>query len=317
MKTTPVTPSCLVSSIIALPAIARRQDGHINVEESRKIITWLAGAGVSSFMYGGIAGMFNARLSEYEEVLDLIESVAPSEAWMVPAIGGDYGKAIDQVAMLKKRDFPTAILLPFAPVQASGVATGIRKLADAYGKPLMVFFKSPDYLRPVDMAALVKDGALCGVEYGIAPDASGRSPHLETLLDLLGSAEWLIDGAGELTIVGNSKFGIQGYTSGTGLLAPHLSMALLDAVRRGDRPAIETLSRPFHDFDAVRGAYSAIPVVHAALSLVGIAETGPMGPFFESTFDEAATAHITRVAQALMQSNTDFRASSPLAAASP
>jgi dihydrodipicolinate synthase/N-acetylneuraminate lyase len=228
---------------------------------------------------------------------------------MVPSIGGDYGKAFDQVVLLRERGFPTAILLPFFLVQPRGVATGIRKLADAYGKPLMIFFKSTDYLRAEDIAALMKDGALCAVEYGLAPDEGGRSPHLEALLDLIGSAERLIDGAGEKTIVGNSKFGIQGYTSGSGLLAPHLSMALLAAVKRGDRPAIEALSCHFLAFEAARAAYSAIPVVHAALRLVGIADTGPMGPFFDSNFDEAATAEITRVAGELLHANNAFQGS--------
>ncbi|MCX5518816.1 dihydrodipicolinate synthase family protein [Kaistia defluvii] len=308
MKTTPVTPDDLVASIIALPPIARDPDGGINPGESRKIVDWLASAGVRSFMYGGIANLFNAKLSEYGAVLDLIEAVAPSEdAWMVPAIGGDFGKAIDQVAMLRERDFPTAILLPFWLVQPKGVATGIRKLADAYGKPLMVFFKALDYLTPQDVAALLKDGALCGVEYGIVPDETGQSPHLTALLDLVGSADRLIDGAGELTIVESSKFGIQGYTSGTGLLAPHISQALLEAVKRGDRAAVDSLSQVFVDFDAARAAYSAIPVVHDAIRLAGIADTGPIGPFFESASDPAIVADITRIARELMRANADFR----------
>lgn len=310
MKTTPVTPADLVASIIALPPIARNPDGGINPGESQKIVDWLASAGVSSFMYGGIANLFNARLSEYGAVLDLIEAVAPSEdAWMIPAIGGDYGKAIDQVAMLRERDFPTAILLPFWLVQPKGVATGIRKLADAYGKPLMVFFKALDYLTPQDVAALLGDGALCGVEYGVVPDENGESSHLTTLLDLVGSAERLVDGAGELTIVESSKFGIQGYTSGTGLLAPHISMALLEAVKRGDRAAIESLSRTFVDFDAARAAHSAIPVVHDAIRLAGIADTGPIGPFFETASDPAVVAEITRIAKALVEANTAYLAS--------
>jgi dihydrodipicolinate synthase/N-acetylneuraminate lyase len=260
-------------------------------------------------MYGGIANLFNSRLSEYGEILNLIESVAPPGAWMVPAIGGDYGKAVDQVAILRDRAFPTAILLPFAIVQPEGVATGIRRLAEAFGKPLMVFYKSTDYLRSADIAALLRDGCLCGLEYGISPDENGRSPHLESLLALVGSAERIIDGSGEKTIPGNSKFGIQGYTSGSGLLAPHISMALLGAVKRGDRPAIEKLSNHFKAFDAARASYSAIPVVHAAVKFAGIADTGPMGPFFDTNYDEPATAEITRVAKDLMKANADFRAS--------
>ncbi|PZQ50058.1 MAG: dihydrodipicolinate synthase family protein [Rhodovulum sulfidophilum] len=307
MKTTPVTPADLTASIISLPPIARHPDGTINTAESRGIVDWLASAGVGAFMYGGIANLFNARLSEYGAVLDLIETVAPSDdAWMVPAIGGDFGKAIDQVAILRERDFPTAILLPFWLVQSGGVATGIRKLADALGKPLMVFFKALDYLTPRDIAALLADGALCGVEYGVAPDEDGQSPHLSGLLDLVGSAERLIDGAGELTIVESSRHGIKGYTSGSGLLAPHLSMALLEAVRREDRAAIAALSRPFAAFDAVRALHSAIPVVHDAVRLIGIADTGPIGPFFETARDPLVVAEIAGVAAELLRANRAF-----------
>ncbi len=304
MKTSSVTPADLEASIIALPPIARHADGAINQEESRKVVDWLAAGGVSAFMYGGIAGLFNARLGEYPAVLDLLETLAPTEdAWMVPAFGGDYGKAIEQAAMLRERDFPTAVLLPFWLVQPGGVATGIRRLADACGKPLMVFFKSPDYLYPEDIAALLADGALCGVEYGVAPDENGDMPHLKRLLDLVGTADRLIDGAGELTIVETSKYGIKGYTSGTGLLAPRLSTALLAAVKAGDREGIAALSRIFAPFDAARTAYSAVPVVHDAIRLVGIADTGPMEPFFESFTDTDIVADITRIATELVARN--------------
>jgi dihydrodipicolinate synthase/N-acetylneuraminate lyase len=84
-------------------------------------------------------------------------------------------------------------------------------------------------------------------------------------------------------------------------------MALLAAVKRGDRPEIEKLSRYFHAFDAARAAHSAIPVVHAALKYVGIAETGPMGPFFDTDYDAATAAHITRVAQELMEANAAWQ----------
>jgi 4-hydroxy-tetrahydrodipicolinate synthase len=161
-------------------------------------------------------------------------------------------------------------------------------------------------LRPTDIAALLKDGALCAVEYGIAADPNGDAPHLSALLDLIGTADRLIDGTGELTIVGSSKFGIKGYTSGSGLIAPHLSMALLDAVKRGDRAEIEALSAPFAAFEGARATYSAIPVVHDAVRFLGIADTGPIGPFFESIDEPDAVAHITKVAEALRQENARF-----------
>jgi 4-hydroxy-tetrahydrodipicolinate synthase len=303
MKTGSVAPADLTSSIIALPPLARTKTGAINEAENAKIIAWLCSARVSTFMYGGVANLFNAALSEYGAVLDLIEKIAPAEAWVVPAIGGDYGKATDQIEILRAREFPTAILLPFAPIQAKGVATGLRRLSDRYGRPLMVFFKSADYLEPADIAALLADGVLCCVEYGVPANERGESPHLAELLERTGGAERIIDGSGEKTIVANAAFGIRGYTSGSGVIAPHLSMAVLDAVKQGDLQLATMLSGEFKPFDALRGLYSPISVVHDAVRLAGIADTGPIGPFFQSIADPAVVEEITTCALALKETS--------------
>jgi 4-hydroxy-tetrahydrodipicolinate synthase len=306
MKTTAVTPADLVSSIIALPPIARTREGRINKAENIRITEWLASARVSAFMYGGVANLFNAALSEYDAVLDLVEEIAPGDAWVIPAIGGDYGKAMEQVAILRQRSFPTAILLPFAPIQAKGVATGLRRLSDRCGRPLMVFFKSAEYLEPADIAALISDGVLCGVEYGIAADEHGESPYLARLLELTGAAERIIDGSGEKTIVGNAPFGLRGYTSGSGLIAPHLSMGIFDAVKRGDLKLAESLYEAFRPFDALRGLYSPIVTVHDGVRCAGIADTGPIGPFFEPISDPDALTEITACALRLKQASLAF-----------
>lgn len=299
MKTTSVTPADLIASIIALPPIARTADGRINADQSRKIVDWLSTAGVTSFMYGGIANFFNMALSEYAAVLDLIEAITPPGALVVPSIGPDYGKAIDQVAVLRGRGFPSAILLPFTPASAAGVATGLRRLADAYGKPLMVFFKSEDYLTPADAAALLADGVLCAVEYGLPRDPTGKAPYLTALLDKTGSAARIIDGAGERSIVGHAEYGLKGYTSGSGIIAPHLSMALLAAVKAGDLKRAAQLREHFLPLEALRAANGPVPVLHEAIALAGIADTGPLGPFFANVTDPTVLRAITKAATAL------------------
>ncbi len=307
MKTSPVTPADLVSSIIALPPIARNASGAIDVVQNVKIVEWLASAHVSTFMYGGVANLFNAALSEYGAILDLIENIALEDAWVVPSIGADFGKAMDQIGILRDREFPTAILLPFAPVQSKGVATGLRRLSDRFGRPLMVFFKSADYLTAADAAALLTDGVLCCVEYGIAPDERGQFPYLAQLLDMTGSAERIIDGAGEKSIAATASLGLRGYTSGSGLIAPHLSMAILDALDRGNTAGVAELCDQFRPFEVLRALYCPIPVVHDAVRLAGIADTGPIGPFFEPIADPVAVEQITAAALALKSTSLTFR----------
>ena len=73
---------------------------------------------------------------------DMLTEIAPAGSWMIPSIGADFGKAMDQIAILKDYAFPTAMLLPMAgPSKPAGVATGLRRLADAFGRP-------DDRLRP-------------------------------------------------------------------------------------------------------------------------------------------------------------------------
>jgi 4-hydroxy-tetrahydrodipicolinate synthase len=308
MKTDAVTPEDLVRSIMALPPIARSKDGRIAKSECRKIIDWLSSAGVTTFMYGGVANLFNGALSEYAAILDVIEEQMPLGAWAIPAVGPDFGKAFDQIAILRGRQFPTAILLPAAAVTSAGVATGLRRLSDALGKPLMVFFKSADYLTPGDAAALLADGVLCCVEFGVGAGPDAGTSYLSALLAQTGTAERIIDGAGERTIVGLSVYGIRGYTSGSGVIAPHLSMALLRAIRDGDMVKAEALRELFLPFEHLRQSHGPVPVLHDGVRFAGIADTGPIGPFFESITDPALVTRITIAAQALRAASAGYRA---------
>jgi dihydrodipicolinate synthase/N-acetylneuraminate lyase len=299
MKTTDVTPVDLLRCPLALPPMARTTDGEIAVAEQAKILDWLRSGGITTFLYGGCANFFNASVRQYAATLDVIESLAQSDDWVIPTIGPDFGKALDQAEILKGRDFPSAMLLPLAPVTAAGVATGLRRLSDTIGKPLMVFFKSPDYVRAADLAAMIRDGVLCCVEYGIGGSTDVAEPFLADLLDRTGNCDAIIDGAGERTITIHARFGIKGYTSGSGVLAPHLTMALLDALKRDDLAEAARLREFFLELEGLRQAHAPIPVLHDAVRLAGIADTGPIGPFFSNTTDESALKAIAAAAMKL------------------
>ncbi|HTR83841.1 MAG TPA: dihydrodipicolinate synthase family protein [Reyranella sp.] len=299
MKTTDVTPADLLRCPLALPPMARTASGEVSVEEQKKILAWLRSGGITTFLYGGCANFFNASVRAYAATLDIVEELAEADDWVIPTVGPDFGKAMDQAEILKGRRFPAAMLLPLAPVTAAGVATGLRRLSDTIGRPLMVFFKSPDYVRAADLAAMIKDGVLCCVEYGIGGSTDKAEPFLAELLERTGNTDAIIDGAGERTITTHARFGIKGYTSGSGVVAPHLTVALLNALKRGDLANAERLRAHFLELEGLRQAHSPIPVLHDAVRLAGIADTGPIGPFFSNVSDEAALKSIAAAATRL------------------
>ena len=262
---------------------------------------------MTTFLYGGCANLFNIGLTEYGALLDMLVRIAHSKSWMVPSIGPDYGKAMDQVKILREHEFPTAMILPFAPVTRNGVASGLRRLSDAYGRPIMLFLKSADYISPKDAARLLADGVLCTVEYGLAPPDLAADPYLGELLEAAGSAEWIVDGSGERTVVArNAAYGIVGFTSGSGIVGPHLAMALLHALQRGDTAGAQALRANFLPLEMLRQSHSPIPVLHDAVALADIAATGPIGPFFSNTADPDTIRAIEAAARTLKARSAAF-----------
>ncbi len=142
MKTDAITVADLSRSVIAVPPLAREATGGPSAVENRKVVGHLSSGGVSTFLYGGNANFYHLGLAEYGAVLDMLVAIAPTDAWMIPSIGPDFGKALDQVAVLRDHDFPTAMALPMAgPTKPAGVATGWRRLADAYGRPIIGYVR--------------------------------------------------------------------------------------------------------------------------------------------------------------------------------
>src|SRR5262252_10528018 len=113
MKTTPVTPADLAASVLAVPPLARRADLTLSPEANRKLVAHLQDGGVRTLMYGGNANFYHMPLSEYAATLDFIAEAAGADTWVIPSAGADYGKLMDQAAILRTRAFPTAMALPF------------------------------------------------------------------------------------------------------------------------------------------------------------------------------------------------------------
>ena len=97
MKISPVTPDDLGKSVISVPPLALTAGLKPDLEESRKIINHLHRGGVTSCLDGGNANFFALPVSVCAAVLDMLEEITPDNAWTIPSIGADYGKALNQV----------------------------------------------------------------------------------------------------------------------------------------------------------------------------------------------------------------------------
>ena len=306
MKTDAVTPADLAASVIAVPPLARVRNGAPAIAENRRLLEWLDSGGVSTFMYGGNANFYNVGLIEYPLLLELLNDIAPKRSWVIPSIGADFGKALDQVAILRSFDFPTAMALPMASAtRPAGVATGLRKLADAYRRPVIAYVRAENYFAPRDMAALVADGAVCAVKYAVERKDPAEDRYLASLIEATGS-ERIVSGIGERpAIVHLTKFRLQGFTSGSVCIAPHLSCAILAALKAGNVGAAEALRSKFLAFEDQRDARSPIVVLHDGVRLAGITDTGPLQPYL-ANLDAEGIAAVAPAAKALYDENAPF-----------
>jgi len=304
VKSSPVTPDDLGRSVIAVPPLALTTGLTPDPNENRKILEHLHAGGVTSYLYGGNANFFAVPVSEYAAILDMLEEITPAGAWTIPSIGADYGKAMDQVRMLKDRPFPTAMLLPMqAPVTPDGVATGVRRLADALGRQLIVYVKFEKYLTPALLQKLHDDGVVCSIKYAIERPDPLNDDFLRELVDRVGT-ERLVSGIGERPVIDHlGHFGLKCFTSGSVCIAPRISMAFLATVRQGDMVSARALWENFVPIEDLRDKHSPIRVLHEAVRLAGIAETGPMSPLLSNITDPAICADIAIAARDLIEAN--------------
>ncbi|WP_322092542.1 dihydrodipicolinate synthase family protein [Paraburkholderia bannensis] len=293
MKMSPVTPEDLRASVIAVPPLARRADGAFDSAANIALLKHMKEGGISSFMYGGNANFYNLGVAEFGEVVDELSTNLKGDEWLIPGVGPDFGKAREQLALLAERALPTAMVLPLRfPSTASGVATGLRKLADSFGKPLIAYVKDEGYISSHDLSSLVKDGVVCAIKYAIVREDPLKDPVLTSLVQTIGT-DIVISGIGERPVVDHFRaFGLRSFTSGSGCVAPALSNAIRIALLDGNYALAEELREKFLPLEDARDNYSPIRVLHSAVEAAGITTTGPIGEFL-SVLDDPEQIHET------------------------
>ena len=178
------------------------------------------------------------------------------------------------------------------PRDAAGLAAGMREIAAAAGTRLILYLKSEDGFGS-DLAAgldavarLVDEGVCVAIKYAVVRKDPGHDPYLDALLARV-DRKLVVSGIGERpAVVHMQRFGLPGFTTGSGCIAPALTSALFEACVRGswdDAEALRTLFLPLEDR---RDAWGPARVLHAAAELAAVAKTGPIPPFVTALAEE-------------------------------
>ena len=286
MNNAPITPEVLANSVIAVPPLARDADLKVCPIENAKIMRHLEAGGVCTLLYGGNAMFYHIGLSEYAETLAMLQEHAEGDTTVVPSVGPAYGPSMDQAAILRDFDFPTAMVLPARDIATpAGCATGIRKLAEFYGKPIVLYIKFEGYLEPEDAKSLVEDGVVNWIKYAIVREDPGQDDYLSKLVDCV-DRSIIVSGIGEQPAITHvNRFGVQSFTSGCVCVAPGLSMKMLQALKAGNLEGAETIRQTFKLLEDLRNNINPIRVLHSAVAEAGIAETGPILPLLDEVND--------------------------------
>jgi dihydrodipicolinate synthase/N-acetylneuraminate lyase len=295
-----LTKAHLERSVMAVPPLARTGDGAIDRAANEKIIRHIEAGGVSLLLYGGNANLYHLPVDEYEPLLGLLAETAEPSTLVVPSAGPTYGLLLEHAKVIRRHRFQTVMVLPQQGITTSaGVATGVRKFVEAAGVPALLYIKHDGYIEPADAARLSNDGLISAIKYATVRDNPAHDPYLRDLVGMVDPA-MIISGIGEQpAIVHLRDFGLGGFTTGCGCVAPALSQAMLAAIRRHDWPEAERIRGIFEPLEDLRNAISPIRVLHEAVAGAGIAATGPLLPLLDPVEEERRPA-IGAAAKALL-----------------
>jgi dihydrodipicolinate synthase/N-acetylneuraminate lyase len=294
--------------VFAVPPLPRSQTSRrsLDLDGAAQVADHIANGGVTRFLYGGNAFLYHTTLADYEALVEWLATF-PEDRWAIPGVGPSFGHALDQACILRRQSFRCAMVLPCGdPRDALGLEAGLREIADTSGLPLILYIKSEDGFganvdRGLDaVARLVADGVAVAIKYAIVREDPGRDPYLDGLLKRVDRSR-VISGIGERpAIVHLRDFGLTGFTTGSGCIAPRRCRDLHRACLAHSWVEAEAIRSRFMPLEDLRDAWGPARVLHHATELAGIASTGAVLPYV-SPLNRQQLDQLRPVARALRE----------------
>ena len=306
MNTSPLQIDEFSASVLAVPPLARQPDLTLDVVQNRKLIRHIEAGGFRTLLYGGNANLYHTSTREYGQLLDMLATSAADTTRVIPAIGPDFGKMMDQALLLRNTGYRTAMVLPMQGFTTpEGVAEGISRFVDVAGIPVTLYVKSEQYIDIDTLGRLVDEGRIAAVKYAIVRDDPAQDPYLHALVQRITAAR-VVSGMGERpTLVHLAQFGLASFTTGSGCIAPKACMALLRALKQKDMPRAQAIYDLFMPLETLRDSISLIRVLHDAVTLSGVADMGSHLPLLSAS-PANRHADIQAAARALLACDQDF-----------
>ncbi len=241
-------------------------------------------------LYGGNANLYHLRPSEFGGLLDMLQDVADENTLVVPSVGPAYGTMMDQADILRTTKYPTVMVLPTKAVMTeAGLMTGFRRFVEAINRSAVLYIKEDGYISPEGAAELVKDGLVSFIKYAIVRQDPADDDYLSRLVTMV-DPKLICSGIGEQpALIHLTKFALNGYTSGCVCVNPALSQAMLKAICDKDFDTAESIRKIFLPLEDLRNEVNPIRVLHEAVALAGIANTGRHFPLLSGVTESTAS----------------------------
>ena len=300
---TSLTPERLSSSVLAVPPLCRNADFTLNEPENAKVIRHIEAGGIRTLLYGGNANFYHIATSELDGLFDMLARLAGPDTLVIPSVAPTFSTMMDQAKIVRRHKFPTVMVLPLVGSTTSrGVELGVRKFVDAAGVPALLYIKNDGYMEVDEVARLAESKAISGIKYAVVRTDTANDPYLRKLCDHV-DQKLIVSGIGEQPAIAHLRdFKLAGFTSGVVCVAPRISFEMLKAMRGGDWETAEKLRAMCKPLEDLRNAINPVRVLHEAVRLAGIANTGPMLPLL-SNLDEPDHPRVRDAAVALLRMN--------------
>lgn len=291
----------LVSSVLAVPPLCRNADYSLNAAENVKVIRHIEAGGVDTLIYGGNANLYHVGAAEYDALLSMLQSAAGPQTLVIPSVGPTFGTMMDQAPIVRRHKFPTVMVLPMQGAATSeGIEAGIRRFVDAAGVPAVLYVRTEGYVEPERIARLFEAKVISAVKYAVVRADPGQDAYLREICRQCDPRR-IISGLGEQpAIIHMRDFKVGGFTAGVVCVAPRISAAVLRAIRAGNWREAERLRELCVPLEDLRNAGNPIRVLHEAVRLAGIAETGPLLPLL-SNVPQSDHPPIAAAARAILE----------------
>jgi dihydrodipicolinate synthase/N-acetylneuraminate lyase len=188
----------------------------------------------------------------------------------------------------------------------------MREIASSAGTSLILYLKGEDGFGP-DLTAglnavtrLVDEGVCVAIKYAVVRKDPGVDAYLSALVERV-DRKRVVSGIGERPAIAHTNgFGLPGFTTGSGCLAPSLTSALFAACARGSWDEAEALRALFLPLEDRRDAWGPARVLHAAVELAEVARTGPIPPFVTALAEDQRAA-LEPIARELLRLDAERR----------